>query len=103
MTPLGKPVTVAELSDSGLIRERWIFSLQGQQLVLDRYYYERRYTKKQQFKALKFYDRGRDPEEDYGSWRWLTEAEVPWDDELPNQALSELAGRIRVVRQSEMK
>ena len=77
MSAFGKPVAVTELSESGLIRERWIFSLQGQLLVLDRYHYERRWSVSQEFKVVKFYDRGRLAEEDYGDWQWLAEAEVP--------------------------
>lgn len=102
MSALGKPVAVTELSESGLIRERWIFSLQGQILVLDRYHYERRWSVGQEFKVVKFYDRHRVPEEDYGDWQWLAEAEVPWDEELQSQALSELMSRFQVVRQSDL-
>jgi hypothetical protein len=99
---LEKPVTVAELSDSGLIRQRWVFSLRGPWLVLDRYIYERRYATTQEFKAVKFYDRHRDPEESYGDWQWLGENEVPWDDDLQSQALVELMSRVHVVRQSDL-
>jgi hypothetical protein len=97
----GKPITVIELSDSGLIRERWVFSLQGQRLVLDRYHYERRYATTQPFKTTKFYDRLREDEE-YGDWVWLTEDGVPWDEELQSQAIGELMSRVRVVRQSDL-
>ena len=67
---LEKPVSVSELSDSGLIRQRWVFSLRGASLVLDRYYYERRYATTQSFKTTRFYDRLRDPGEEYGDWQW---------------------------------
>lgn len=98
---LEKPVTVVELSDSGLIRQRWVFSLRGPWLVLDRYHYERRFSTEQAFRTTKFYDRLRDLDEEYGDWQWLKESEVPWDDELQSQALAELMGRVRVARQSE--
>ena len=97
----GKPVTVIELSDSGLIRERWVFSLQGQRLVLDRYHYERRYATTQPFKTTKFYDRLREGEE-YGDWVWLDEGAVPWDEELQSQAIGELVSRVQVVRLSDI-
>lgn len=101
MSVLGKPVTVVELSDSGLIRERWIFSLQGRHLVLDRYHHERRYATTQEFRTTKFYDRQREPGEEYGDWQWLEEGEVPWDEELQSQAVSELMSRISVVRKRD--
>ena len=102
MTVLGKPVTVSDLSDSGLVKQRWVFSLNGTWLVLDRYYYDRRYATAQPFKTTRFYDRLRQPGEDYGDWQWLEEKDVPWDDELQSQAVFELVGRISVVRQSDL-
>jgi hypothetical protein len=102
MSPLEKPVTVTDLSDSGLIRQRWVFSLRNSWLVLDRYLYERRYATTQEFRTVKFYDRHRGPKENYGDWQWLEENEVPWDDDLQNQALIELASRIHVVRQGDL-
>jgi len=102
MSALSKPIAVTELSESGLIRERWIFSVQGQLLILDRYHYERRWSVGQEFKVVKFYDRNRVAGEDYGDWQWLTEAEVPWDDDLQGQAISELMARFQVVRQSDL-
>jgi len=98
----GKPITVIELSDSGLIRERWVFSLLGQRLVLDRYHYERRYATTQPFKTTKFYDRGRVPGEEYGDWVWLDESAVPWDEELQSQAIGELMSQVQVVRQGDI-
>jgi hypothetical protein len=100
---LGNPITVIELSNSGLIRERWVFSLHGQYLLLDRYYYERRYATTQEFRATKFYDRHRNPGEEYGDWQWLDESEVPWDEELQSQAVAELINRVQVVRHSDLK
>lgn len=99
---LEKPVTVPELSDSGLIRQRWIFTLQGAWLLLDRYYYERRYATTQAFKVTKFYDRLREPSEEYGDWQWLKESEVPWDEDLQSQAVAELLSRVQAVRQSDL-
>jgi hypothetical protein len=98
---LERPVTVIELSDSGLIRNRWVFSLQQSWLILDRYYYERRYATTQEFRVMKFYDRLRDPSENYGDWQWLEENDVPWDEDLQGLALTELLSRIQVVRQSD--
>ena len=90
-----------ELSDSGLVRQRWVFSLQGSTLILDRYHHERRYSTEQAFKTTKFYDKARRPDEHYGDWQWLKESEVPWDEDLRNLAVAELMSRIRVVRQSD--
>ena len=102
MTSLNAPITLTEEAPSGFIRERWVFSLVGSNLLLDRYYYERRWAKKQGYKVIKFYDRHRDDTEDYGDWEWITEDEVPWDEELSVQVRSELMTRIRVLRQSEL-
>lgn len=103
MAALNTPITLTEEAPSGFIRERWVFSLVGIHLVLDRYYYERKWAKKQPFKVVKFYDRHRDPEDgDYGDWEWVTEDEVPWDEELTVQVRSELMSRVKVVRQSEL-
>jgi len=99
---LTKPLTIVEEVPSGYVRERWVLSLVGDCLVLDRYYYERRWAKTQGFKVMKFYDRHHGPdEEDYGDWQWIPEDEVPWDEELTVQARNELMARVRVVRQSE--
>lgn len=92
-----QPITVVEESDSGYIRQRWIFSFQGDLLVLDRYSYERRFSAGGQFQVQRFYDRGWDGEP-YGSWTWLTADEVPWDDDLKAAALAEVAKRIRVTK-----
>ena len=102
MASLNAPITLTEEASSGFIRERWVFSLAGNDLILDRYYYERRWAKTQDYKVIKFYDRHRDTTEDYGDWQWITEEEVPWDEELTVEARNELMGRVRVVRQSEL-
>jgi hypothetical protein len=103
MSPLRKPVVVSELSDSGLIRQRWIFTLAAEQyLLLDRYHYERRRSLNQEFKTVKFYDRSRKPDEEYGDWQWLEEAEVPWTGGLKNQARNKLIDRLGVLRSSDL-
>jgi len=93
-----KPITVTEESDSGFIRQRWVFSFQGDTLTLARYSYERRYSAGQEFLVTKFYDRGRQEGEDYGTWAWLTADDVPWDDELKARVIAEIAKRIRVIK-----
>jgi hypothetical protein len=95
MSPLTSPVTVVDEADSGLVRQRWVFTLIGDRLVLDRYHHERRYSQSQNYQTTKFFDRQWDGTE-YGEWQWLTAGEVPWDDELKTQALAELVGRIEV-------
>jgi hypothetical protein len=91
------PIVVVEEAPSGLIRQRWVFSLVGTVLVLDRYHHERRFSKIGDFKTTKFYDRRHDGE-DYGDWQWLTADEVPWDEELPGLARAELMTRITVAK-----
>ena len=101
MAGLNAPIVVVEESPSGLIRQRWVFRLQGCQMLLDRYHYERRHALSQDFKTTKFYDRERLDGEDYGSWTWLDESEVPWDDDLKTEALAQLAQQLVVGRQSD--
>lgn len=101
MSTLSRPVTVVSLSDSGLVRQKWVFSIEGPRLLLSRYYHERRYSTTQEFKVVKFYDRLRDGE-DYGDWQWLEESEVPWDETLQKQALGEFMSRIQVVRKGDL-
>jgi hypothetical protein len=93
--PVPQPVTVVEESESGFIRQRWVFSFHGDTLRLDRYSYERRYSASGQFQVTKFYDRGHDGE-DYGTWTWLTAEEVPWDDDLKAAAIAEVVKRLRI-------
>lgn len=90
------PIVVVDDAPSGLVRQRWVFSLVGTSLILDRYHYERRFSKSGEFKTTKFYDRVHDGE-DYGDWQWLTIDEVPWDVDLPGLARAELMVRITVT------
>jgi hypothetical protein len=90
------PIVVVEEAPSGLTRERWVFSLVGTKLILDRYHHERRFTATGVFKTTKFFDREHDGEE-YGDWQWLTAEEVPWDEDLETAARTELAARVTVV------
>lgn len=101
MAGLNKPIVLVEESPSGLVRQRWIFTLLGNVLLLERYHYERRHTKKANFKVTKLYDRGREPDEDYGDWTWLNEEDVPWDEDLKGEALGELVRHVVVGRQSD--
>lgn len=91
------PIVVVDEAPSGLIRERWVFSLVGTELVLDRYHHERRYSKSGEFKTTKFFDRGHDGE-DYGDWQWMSADEVPWDGDLEGLAMAELMARITVMK-----
>ena len=86
---------------SGLIRQRWVFSVLNTKLVLDRYHHERRHSRSQNFKTTKFYDRHQEGEE-YGDWIWLSEDEVPWDEAVRADALAVLAARYDVVKASEI-
>lgn len=91
------PIVVVEEAPSGLIRQRWVFSLVGTKLVLDRYHHERRFSKSGQFHTTKFYDRTHDGE-DYGDWQWITVDDVPWDEDLDGLARAELMSRISVIK-----
>lgn len=101
MAGLNKPVVLVEASPGGLVRQRWVFTLRGDRLLLERYHYERRRSKAADFKTLKLYDRGRDPNEDYGDWVWLDEEDVPWDGDIKGEALAELVRHVEVGRQSD--
>jgi len=89
------PVTVVQEADDGLSRQKWVFVLEGPNLILDRYYVE--VLKQGAYQVTHFYDRG-DPEGGYGTWKWLTADEVPFDTELQAEALSEFVSRLNVVK-----
>jgi len=91
-----EPIVVVEEAPSGLIRERWVFSLEGSSLILDRYHHERRFSKTGTFKTTRFYDREHDGEE-YGDWQWLTAEDVPWNVELEAKAKATLVARVTVT------
>lgn len=97
MSPLTSPITVVDEATSGLVRQRWIFTLVGERLVLDRYHHERRYAKSQEWQTTKFYDRDWDGVE-YGDWQWLSADEVPWDEDLEGEAKAELVSHILVTK-----
>jgi hypothetical protein len=86
---------VVQEADDGLSKQKWVFVLEGSNLILDRYYVE--VLSKGVWKVTHFYDRG-DPDGGYGTWKWLTVDEVPFDTELQAEALSELVSRITVVK-----
>lgn len=97
---LSKPIVIEALSESELIRQRWVFQVMGHRIMLDRYFYERRRSKSGKFKTTKFYDRAHDGE-NYGDWTWLSEDEVPWDEELRVDVAAAMVARFEVVRESE--
>ena len=99
MSSLTLPVTVIDEADSGLVRQRWIFTLVGDRLVLDRYHHERRFSQGQEYHTTKFYDRQWDGEQ-YGDWQWLGADDVPWSEKVEREALNELMGRITVTMET---
>jgi hypothetical protein len=94
---LSEPIVVVREAPSGLVRERWVFTLVGTTLILDRYHHERRYSKVDDFKTTKFYDQDHDGE-DYGDWTWLGIDDVPWDD-VETLAMTELMARFKVTKE----
>jgi hypothetical protein len=92
------PIFVVQEADDNLSRQKWVFVLEGSNLVLDRYYVE--VLEEGTWRVSHFYDRG-DPEGGYGTWTWLTEDEVPFDTELKAEALSELVSRLLVMKESK--
>jgi len=93
-------MVIQETGDK-LCRFRWVFVLTGDCLVLDRFYYEERGWVLEDYHITKFYDRG-DPEGGYGTWEWLKESDVPWNETLKAEALAELTKPITVVREGDM-
>ena len=95
------PFQVVRESPNRLSRHRWVFSLEGNLLFLDRYHYEKRRRKSDGFKLAKFYDSEGD-EGGYGEWEWLSESEVPWDEDIRGEALASVVNQIHVLRRSDM-
>jgi len=89
-----QPVHVIRESRNHLFRHRWVFSLDGNRLTLVRYHMEKRRRKAEEFKTSKLYERG----EPYGPWEWLSLEDVPWDEELENEARFALVSNVEVAR-----
>jgi hypothetical protein len=92
---------IQETADK-LCRLRWVFVLVGDYLMLDRFYYEERAWALDEYHVTKFYDRS-DPEGGYGTWEWLRESDVPWNESLKGEALAELVKPFTVVRAGDLK
>lgn len=92
---MGPLVVVHDLG--GGFRRRWVFEVKGRDIVLQRYHHEVR--EGDQFRLVKFYDS--QDAGSYGDWQWLSEAEVPWDDELKGEVALALISKLRVRRPSD--
>jgi hypothetical protein len=95
------PVTVVQETADKLGRFRWVFVLTGDYLLLERFYYEERAKVTEEYQVAQFYDRG-DPDGGYGTWEWLKESDVPWNDNLKAEALAALVRPFTVVREGEL-
>jgi len=95
------PYQVTHESGNKLSRHRWIFVIQQNYLVLDRYHYERRRKKKDDYKLTKFYDASGNGE-GYGDWTWISEDKVPWTEDLRGEALGEVVKQVLVVKRSQI-
>lgn len=75
-----------------------MFEWRGQDVVLTRYHLEREEAPGC-FRLVEFFD-GLEAG-GYGNWKWLTEAEVPWDDELKGEVALAIVSRLRIRRPSD--
>jgi hypothetical protein len=64
-------------------------------LVLDEYTYSERSTKRHRFKPIRLHDRL--SARTFDTQR-VTEAEVPWPEDVRKEALDQLVGQLRVAR-----
>jgi hypothetical protein len=95
------PYQVIQEAPNRLSRHRWIFVIEQNHLVLDRYHYEKRRKKADPYKLAKFYDASGNGD-DYGNWEWVDENDVPWDEDLQGEALGEVVKTLLVVRRSDL-
>ena len=90
------PLVVIHDLEQGF-RRRWVFDWKGHDIVLLRYHYELKQLG--QWRLVEFFDAG--DAGGYGDWQWLTEAEVPWDDELMGEVGLALLSKLRIRKPSE--
>ena len=90
------PIMVIHLLDDGHIR-RWVFEVKGREIILQRYHYERQ--EGTGHRLIEFFDA--EDEGGYGSWTWLEEHEVPWDDELKGEVAYAVVSKLRILKPSE--
>jgi hypothetical protein len=88
----GPLVVIHDLNEG--YRRRWIFEWKGKEIILQRYHYEIRDG--QQYRLVQFFDAL--DTGGYGDWQWLSEAEVPWDDELLGEVGLALVAKLRIRR-----
>lgn len=94
---LTHPTIVTRLSKNHQVRQRWVFVLHGCDLILERYFYEIRGSKGEDYRTTRLYDAQSEP---YGSWQWVPVNEVPWDEDLEEEVVAEFVRPLRVLRNS---
>lgn len=90
------PIMVIHLLNDGYIR-RWVFEAKGREIILQRFHLEREEGKGH--RLVEFYDA--DDDGGYGDWKWLTEDEVPWDDELKGEVAYAVIAKLKILKPSE--
>lgn len=96
---MDEPLVVIHHLDGGLYRRRWVFEVKGTRITLTRYHQER--LEKGTYRLIQYYD-SQSPGS-YGSWEWLQEQAVPWDDALEGEVALALVSRYQIGRQSDFK
>ena len=76
-----------------LVSEEWHFCVVGEQVVLDRYTYLERASKRHKYRAVRWYERinARDST--------VKLDEVPFPDDVTEEALAEVRSRFYVVKE----
>lgn len=93
------PVVIIRALDQNH-RRRWVFEWRGRDVVLKRYHLERQETDGS-FRLVEFFD-AEDDVRGYGTWKWLTESRVPWDDELKGEVALAIIDKLRIRRLGEI-
>lgn len=86
------PIAVIHLLDNHY-RRRWVFEWKGRDVVLTRYHLERQ-TGPKEYRLVEFFDSV--DSGGYGDWKWLKEADVPWDDDLKGEVALAILSRLRI-------
>ena len=95
-------IVVITESEDGLYRQKWVFEWSYTNLVLCRYYMERRVRAEGDcWQLVQFWDR-----EDfggYGNWTWIKEKDVPFDDELRGHVIMALVDKITIGKPQDFR
>lgn len=94
------PVQVIHETRNRLARHRYVFELANSRLVLVRYHYETRRKIEEPWTLKRFYED--EPSSTYGGWEWVAVSDIPWTDDLEQEAKQAILTDVVVLRQQDL-